>query len=174
MIYLTGVYSQDLHSLLRLIYFGEVTFLTKRIETMLNVFQRFKLTGFELPLFKKIGNEKIENSGHIAKRHKTKRMHLIDNPDAQQFQCEICESCYNTNYGLKLHKESKHEGKKYSCNYCDYMATTQSNQRKHEQSIHEGVRYECNQCDYNATQSSSLRAHKRKKHEKSIEERKNN
>ena len=66
-----------------------------------------------------------------------------------------------TKVGLKIHKESIHDGVFYSCDKCTYKTITIPNLKQHKASSHEGVRYPCDQCDILPfTAVGSLRRHK--------------
>ena len=66
--------------------------------------------------------------------------------------------------GIKIHKESQHQGVCYSCDNCQYKAPTPTHLKTHVESIHEGVRYPCDQCDYKATQKGNLATHRKINH----------
>ena len=42
-----------------------------------------------------------------------------------------------TVWGLKQHKESKHEGIRYPCNECDYAGPTRAHLKRHKKKQHE-------------------------------------
>merc|ERR1719300_12188 len=52
-IYLLGVQQQELQVLLQLMYHGEATFFTKRMDKLLKVTNEFQLNGFQLPYMTK-------------------------------------------------------------------------------------------------------------------------
>ena len=141
-IYLEGIQSQELKSLLQLMYFGEGSFYNHQVESLVKVIEGFKLIGFQKDLISKISSEMIEkrrNRTTVVKQ-KTKKSSTRGQYD-------------ESNSGIR-----------YECNQCDYTASQQSNLKVHKQSIHEGIRHECSQCNYLATTKGHLRSHQKRIH----------
>ena len=83
---------------------------------------------------------------------------------SKQYICEKCEAVFQTKDGLRLHRQSKHEGVQYSCNQCEFKATQRGNLKAHQEAVHDGIKYSCNLCEYQTTRLSNVRKHKESKH----------
>ena len=54
----------------------------------------------------------------------------------------------------------------YRCQYCSYSSKSNYNVKRHVMSVHEGVTYPCTFCGYKATQTTHLKSHIAKVHSK--------
>jgi len=185
LIYLRGVQSYEVESILQFMYLGEGRFYHERMGEFIKVAQDLEVkeisdgvemgSGEEETLEEDITREESEETFEEETKHHENKTKLrprqprtqISN-DAKSTQCPECGAVYTQRQQMLLHYRSKHEGVKYPCKQCDYQATTQSKLQTHIQSQHEGIRYPCNQCDYQATQQSHLQAHISAKHSDTV------
>ena len=176
LIYLRGVQSYEVESILQFMYLGEGRFYHERMGEFIKVAQDLEVkeisdgvemgSGEEETAEEDVIEEEIdetleeetENKKNETKPRPRQPRTQISN-DTKSAQCPECGSKFSARYVMLKHYRSKHEGVKYPCNQCDYQATTQSSLQRHIQSQHEGIRYSCNQCDYQATQRSKLQSH---------------
>ena len=82
-----------------------------------------------------------------------------------QLFCDKCDYKTKTNYQLKVHRESKHEGIRYNCELCDYSAKKKEQVKLHNEAKHEGIKYSCNKCDYQTPRRHALKVHQEINHE---------
>lgn len=175
-IYLKGIKSKELSSVVEFIYEGKVNVYKEDLDQFLAVADDLKLKGF---------------SGNSTKKE------MIDDPDVSEknkdshfegdpIQIDVEEEKYEHNNQQvlmnPLHSESgvgdhletknnigglefyKNTIGKYQCDRCEYQAERKDNLKRHIQSIHEGLRFSCNQCEYQATRQGSLKRHKQNVH----------
>ena len=50
--------------------------------------------------------------------------------------CEYCNYSATSAIGLKIHKNTVHEGDNYSCDKCEYKTTWKGQIKTHQMSIH--------------------------------------
>ena len=183
-IYLRGMQSSEIESILQFMYFGEAKFYKERMDEYLSVVKELEIkelskavdTSDQQPDYtpdeaieesEKDCNESTENyatdddiitgyEAEIVGSDNEQTEAGKPNSCESKFQCKQCHKTYSDLSGLWYYKKSKHEGAKYACNQCDYQATTQQHLRTHIQSVHEGVKYNCNQCDQQFTQQGNL------------------
>ena len=105
LIYLRGVQEQELQTLLQLMYYGEATFFTNRMEELLNVTKEFQLNGFQFPSMTKQITEFESKNKDVGDRKKM-----------------LTKEKRNSNSVVRVFEGSNIEGKFYSCNYCDYKS----------------------------------------------------
>jgi len=180
LIYLRGIQSYEMESILQFMYLGEGRFYQERMGEFIKVAQDLEVKeisdAVEMPGEEEdIIDDNIpandieetfqqENQGQVQKP-KPRQARSQISTDTKSTKCPECEAVFTTKGNMVAHYRSKHEGVKYPCNQCDYQATTQSDLKKHIQSVHKGIRYPCNQCDYQATLQGDLKKHIQSVHE---------
>ena len=185
LIYLRGVQSYEVESILQFMYLGEGRFYHERMGEFIKVAQDLEVkeisdgvemgSGEEETVEEDVTEDEIdetleeetENHEKETKPRPRQPRTQISN-DTKSTQCPVCGGVYTQKCHMLAHYRSKHEGVKYPCNQCDYQATTRGHLQTHIQSKHEGIRYPCNQCDYQATQQSSLQSHISAKHSDTV------
>merc|ERR1712150_423385 len=183
LIYLRGIQSYEMESILQFMYLGEGKFYHERMREFLKVAQDLEVKeisdGVELPSEEaeetveenipeeEIGEDLIEET--LSKKNDTKvrprRPRTQISNDNKSTQCPECGAEYKQRCDMLRHFRSKHEGVKYPCNQCDYQFTTHGSLLSHIQNKHEGIKYPCNQCDYQATDKGNLQRHIQSKHD---------
>ena len=170
-IYLKGIQSNEIESILKFLYLGQVTISQGRMNEFYSVAESLGIKEISKEI---IENEHITNELQIPKAKTEHIEKLISNDQGHMdsklnittaYFCDQCDKHFSINSYLKQHIKTIHGCNKYPCEKCNYEATTLSNLKKHIESVHERVLYPCNQCEYQATQLSSLYQHIRIVHE---------
>merc|ERR1712150_364858 len=180
LIYLRGIQSYEMESILQFMYLGEGTFKYERMGEFIKVANDLEVKeiskGVEIPNEEvditeetvimdneEKENDEVKQTSENKIRQRQPRNQISS--DAKSTECPECGKGFSTKTNMLAHCRSKHEGIKYPCNQCGYQATQQGNLQKHIQSVHEGIKYPCDQCDYQATQQGHLQIHIQSKHE---------
>ena len=177
LIYLRGIHSHEMESILEFMYLGEGRFYYERMGEFIQVAKDLEVKeiskSVEIPNMEEAvtypvdcdeKNESDEDDDEPKHRVKSR---IKQNQSFNQIS-SVTESSgvvFSQKATVQLHNRSKHEGIKYPCSHCDYEATTKGNLQVHIQSIHEGIKYPCDQCSYQATSKGSLQIHSKSKHE---------
>ena len=185
LIYLRGIQSFEMESILQFMYLGEGRFYYERMGEFLKVSKDLevkeisKKEEFKIVVEESVSEEAVSKKA-VAKETaiKDERAHFdasiptpennirkkepcnqisITNPKSTE--CPDCGKGFARKHVMLDHYRNKHEGIKYPCNLCDYKANDRSNLRQHVKSKHEGVKYPCNQCYYQATMKNDLKRH---------------
>ena len=180
-IYLRGIQSHEIESILEFIYLGKATFYEDRMNEFLNVAKSLDIKEIskdieapesdnhddveekefeqthELPVYNDVDKKILENDIQEEKQIRSK----FDN----KYQCEECNYKATRLFNLRQHIEGIHDGVKYPCKHCNYTATRVSHLQRHIKSIHNGVKYPCKQCNYKAKDPSNLQRHIKSIHE---------
>jgi len=185
-VYLKGVKSLELNSILQFVYLGTTKFYHERMEKFFEAGRKLGIKQLSQHLIENnestttanhnrndkkqdIWNETFETQCEVGRAIRNSAELFIQeliNEDVQEsFTCQKCEAVFNTKKVLSYHIDNKHLGIRYSCDLCDHKATTKGNLNNHKKSAHEGVRYSCNSCDYKATALNSLKQHKEAIHD---------
>ena len=174
-IYLRGIQSLEIESILQFIYLGRATFYQERMNEFIDVARSLEVKeiskDIEIPQNEqndsfeekdvdhdnelKVTTFLQEKSGLISSQ---RQRQLIKNSE-NKYPCELCNYEAPHPSSFQRHKESVHEGVKYPCDQCKHISSTQANLRRHIKSVHEGVKYPCYQCNYKANYSSDLKKH---------------
>ena len=176
LIYLRGIQSYEMESILQFIYLGEGRCYRERIKEFLKVAQDLEVKqisdGVELPIDEagetvedNSPKEDIEEDLFEEYPCKTEQANVRQrlprsqiSSDKEYSQCPECGAEFTLRHTMLRHFRSKHEGLKYPCDQCDYQFTDNSSLKKHIKAKHEGIRYPCNQCGYQATQKGYLKS----------------
>ena len=151
-IYLRGIQSFEIESILQFIYLGEATFYQERMNEFINVAKSLEIKEISKDI------EIPENYQHD--NYDTHEIDPVNElPATDSIPKQISKGIPNKSRQLNKNNENK-----YPCDECNYKAKFPSHLRQHIKSIHEGVKYSCDQCSYKATAPSSLRKHKKSQH----------
>jgi len=183
-IYLRGVQSQEMKSILQFMYLGQATFYHDKMNEFLNVAKSFQIKEInkdveynDVDTFK--GQENEENNllnnfdiydSSINQRYVPEDIGETDTKvvgyknEAGNYQCGKCEKKFAYSCGLNRHSESAHEGVRYPCNKCNHTFTLKVNLMKHIKSVHEGDKFLCDLCDHMTARKDNLILHKKNKH----------
>ena len=163
LIYLRGIQSYEMESILQFMYLGEGKLYYERMGELIKVAKNLEVTeisnGMELPTKEDEPKHLIENK--IRQRQPRNQI----SSDAKPTDCPECGKEFSEKDKMVRHYRSTHDRIKYPCNQCDSKFTQQIHLQTHIQSKHEGIKYPCNQCDYQATDRSNLQKHIQRKHQ---------
>ena len=176
LIYLRGIQSYEMESILQFMYLGEGRFHHERMGEFFKVAQDLEVqeisdcvemgTGVEETVEEDVTEDEIEetfeeeteNHENYTKPRPWQPRPQLSN-DTKSTQCPECGAKFSGRSVMLRHYRSKHDGVKYSYDQCNYQATRQSHLQRHIQAQHECIRYPCNQCDYQARRQSNLQTH---------------
>ena len=174
LIYLRGIYHQELYSILTFIYLGEVNLCKKNIRRFLQIAKELQIRGLN-EADVKVTNAADDNfNRNFNSKDKYELVNAerisssLENPlkyESKTYPCLQCKYKASQISNLKRHQESIHKGIKYSCKKCKYQATQQIHLTRHQNSVHEGVKYFCDQCEFQGTTYGGLKMHQRSIHE---------
>ena len=171
LIYLRGIQSYEMESILQFMYLGEGKFYQERIREFIKVAQDLEVKeisdGVEMPNEEEAIIEEDLTENETEETLPEEKQSQVYNPkprparsqisnDTKSTQCPECEAVFTIKSHMLRHYRSKHEGVKYPCIQCDYQATDKDNLQRHIQSKHESIKYPCTQCDYQATTQGNL------------------
>merc|ERR1719342_1732498 len=173
-IYLRGIQSHEIESILQFIYLGEATFYQERMNEFLAVAKSLQVKEISKDIDIRETDDAVVDTqtqeyaqDNELPTNETKQEHnrvYIPKKDRQLKKCNenrySCDRCnYKTSHlhHLQNHIKSIHEGVKFPCDQCNSKFTDPSSLRK-------DIKYPCDQCSYKATQMGSLRTHIRSFH----------
>ena len=171
LIYLRGVQSTEVESILQFIYLGEATLYQDRINEFFNVAKSLEMN--EIKKLDPINNlfedpEYISEHGEEGFDSKTEQenrpLETNHNAITMKGYCDKYDKQFSNQFSLDRHLKSVHEGVKYPCNQCNYKATLKDSLQKHIKAIHDGVKYPCVKCSYKASLQSDLLKHHKSVH----------
>ena len=163
LIYLRGIRSNELESILQFMYLGEARFYRERMQEFIKIAQDLKVNeisdGVELPSEEigetveenipeeEIEEELIEETLIKAEESKVRprRQRTKISNDKKSTQCPECGKVYVQRQHMLAHFRSKHEGVKYPCNQCDYQATQKVHLNRHISTKHSDTVLLCDQ-----------------------------
>ena len=191
-IYLRGIQSHEIESILQFMYLGEGKFYYERMGEFIKVAKDLEVKKISkgLPNLEEdvteetvvdneteciteetvVDNEEEETDEDISPKQTSKNQIRQRQPrnqvssDAKSTECPVCGKEFSKKSNMLKHRRSTHEGVKFPCPHCDYQATEKGSLQRHVQSKHEGIKYPCNKCDYQATQQCHLQTHIVAKH----------
>ena len=163
LIYLRGIQSFEIESILQFIYLGEAKFYQDRMNEFINVAKNLEIKEISIDddnPEKNGGAEKIK-----IKNLETDKAKIFDGDDNEKFTsndsgfpCNQCDKHFTRKDSYCRHVRT-HKGIKYPCTQCEYKATQSSDLQRHIKSIHDGFRYKCTYCNSKYSQLSNLNAH---------------
>ena len=177
LIYLRGIQSYEMESILQFMYLGEGKFYHERMREFIKVAQDLEVKEIsgcvELPSEEaektveennipeqEIEEDLIEETPIKAETTIVQQIEprtLIPN-DNKSTQCPECGAEYKQRGHMLLHYRSKHEGVRYPCNQCDYEATQKSNLKAHLARHSDSV-MKCDLCDFQTKWKSHWKSH---------------
>ena len=167
-IYLRGILSYEIESILQFIYLGKATFYQDRMNEFLQVgksleikeinsdigsFDNEEIDDTQVHQFEQTDeiptNSSDDTDSHQLRANISSKQEIIKSNQSSKIQndaeisCDQCDKKYSSQRALYLHNRSFHEGVKYSCDHCNYKATQIGNLQQHIKSVHEKVKYPC-------------------------------
>merc|ERR1712150_415475 len=175
LIYLRGIQSYEMESILQFVYLGEGKFYQERMGEFIKVAKDLEVKeiskGVEMPgEVEDIIDDNIpenveetfqqENQSQVQKP-KLRRARSQISTDTKSNKCPECEAVFKAKSSMLTHYRSMHEGVRYSCNQCDYQATQQGSLQTHITAKHNDTVYKCDSCDYQTKWRQSYYTHKK-------------
>ena len=173
LIYLTGVKSKELESVMNYIYNGEVELFQEDLDVFLNVAERLKIDGLTAGsgATKFDQNEDIvKDEHHEEKSFSTTTEELvaedtIKNPIQRKFNKERTVSKISSSSNIENLKETidglvKRNADNFECRTCGKTTKKSSDIRRHVEMHIEGLSFECNICQNSYRSRASLKTHK--------------
>ena len=168
LIYLRGIQSYEMESILQFMYLGEGRFYYERMGEFIKVAKDLEMKEISKGVEdvteetivdddeKETDEQKPTSENKIRERQPRNQI----SSETKSTECPECGKEFTQRGHMLRHYRSIHEGTiNYQCNQCDYQGSEKGNLQKHIQSKHEGIKYPCNQCDYQATTQGSLNRH---------------
>ena len=93
------------------------------------------------------------------------RGHYRSKHEGIRYPCDLCDYKATEKGSLKTHVKRVHEGLRYPCNHCEHKSSSKENLQRHVESVHEGVKHYCDQCDFKATTIQDVKIHVKTIHE---------
>ena len=149
LIYLRGIQSYAMESILQFMYLGEGRFHYERMGEFFKVAKDLEVKdirkGVDFLKVEKVVTEETvmddEEKKHVeddepkqTPENKTRQRQPRISSDFKSTECPECGKVFSQKSHMVTHYRSKHEGIKYPCNQCDYQALQQGNLQTHIQS----------------------------------------
>ena len=185
MIYLRGIQSEEMESVLQFMYLGEATFYQERMNDFLNVAKALEI--------KELSSINIQNQNKIIPKQQEidqiqhndadnfialddnndllnpvteKSTALVDQSiktehkyNPQKSACHLCGKEYASPAIVKNHIESAHNGNTFDCEECDKKYSDITNLRRHRRAAHAGVKEGCGLCGKIFNDRSNMMRH---------------
>ena len=172
-IYMRGVQSSEIESIMQFIYLGEARFYEARMNEFLLVSKSLEIrdlaTGIELNEEAQTPEQNLEQENNIAAEEES--LHCMDEDAASIETSEDHNMSEEASRNVANQRtpavasNTNTKGTKLKCKECEREFTTVTGLKFHTKSTHEGVKYACNQCDHQFTAQSNLTLHIKSKHE---------
>ena len=157
-LYLKGINSNDMNSVLDFMYYGKVTI----NKTMVSSF--FELgKHLDIEILSEFEGDQFIKDDDIGDL--TELTPGIACPECPTVRFKFEESLRR--HVLKYHQDTSFkaaEQGKYPCQECSKTFSYTSHLKRHTKSVHEGERYQCDYCEHTASQRAHRRIHRQTKH----------
>merc|ERR1711974_280031 len=117
LIYLRGIQSYEMESILQFMYLGEGRFYYERMGEFLKVAKDLEVREISKGLDMQFKAEDVTET-------------VVDDEE-KHYPCDHCDYQATRKSQLQEHIQSKHEGINYPCDHCDYQATRKSQLQEH-------------------------------------------
>ena len=191
-IYLRGVFQEEMKAILQFMYMGQATFYDNKINDLLNIAKILEIK--ELVSASDFNSEDQWNDqkvsydispSHNENLNEIKSTILVkvsrddidfetgqnidtENTSIQnescRYPCNKCDKHFKNKHILRKHVKGIHGGIEYPCNRCSKSYTQKSDLERHIQSVHIGTRFQCDSCESIFSGRHHLQSHKKHKH----------
>merc|ERR1711955_73910 len=153
-IYLRGIQSHEIESILEFIYLGQATFYQERMNEFLNVAKSLEIKEISRDI------ETPEN--------------LQCNDDVEELESDQTEELLTTdsvpakieeNNIYKKRQIRSNQKNIFPCEQCNFKSAYLGDLKKHIQSIYDGIKYPCDQCNQPFSHNRNLKQHIRSIHD---------
>ena len=158
-IYLRGVLSQEMKSILQFMYLGQATFYHYSMNEFLNVAKTLKIKGISKDVESdetedSLGDVTIDNVLHSKDnsfQFENNEINVTNIEEMKDTETKIIKSCIN-------------ETVKFQCNQCNKQFAYRQSLNLHVKSLHEELSYKCDDCDKSFNIKGNLIRHKKNQH----------
>ena len=158
-IYLRGVLSQEMKSILQFMYLGQATFYHYSMNEFLNVAKTLKIKGISKDVESdetedSLGDVTIDNVLHSKDnsfQFEKNEINVTNIEEMKDTETKIIKSCIN-------------ETVKFQCNQCNKQFAYRQSLNLHVKSLHEELSYKCDDCDKSFNIKGNLIRHKKNQH----------
>ena len=175
-IYLRGIYSHEVESLLMFIYLGETTFYKDRIDEFLNVAKSLEIKEISNDIVKVDINQKdddVKTESEAIPSDDSKAINTyveanVPNVEMANITIKPDLNGLKSASGYEVSKDVKKNilnGLKYLCDYCLKPFKAKESLLKHLEHKHKRFKHLCDQCDYKSAFEQSLKEHIRLVHD---------
>merc|ERR1711981_1518212 len=88
-----------------------------------------------------------------------------DEEEPKRFQCNDCDSNFETHEQLLQHKNDNTEEILHQCDYCPFKSCSSNDLIRHKIETHQNQLLKCDECDYSFFLQSDLKDHKISNHQ---------
>ena len=171
-IYLRGIQSFEIESILQFIYLGEATFYQERMNEFINVAKNLEVKEISKDVdcnatdTSQNFNEDIESNEEVkVEKDQTKdENYILEQTGQTETKLRRYENGKFQHSSLTQHDPSTHERIRYHCDRCEKSYSKNQDLLRHIKSMHEGEKFQCNLCDSEYAHVQGLHRHKRTKH----------
>ena len=169
LIYLRGIHSYEMDSILQFMYLGEARSYQERMEEFVKVAKGLEVKEISDIVEKWNDGEEITEKFILKDEFEVKEVSNTVINDREKETVEEDVQGNETNATLKNNSEGQKKKpktlKSLQCPECGVVYKYRADMLKHHRSKHEGVKFNCNQCDYQTTYQSNLHKHIKSLHE---------
>ena len=175
-IYLTEVKQDEMESILKFLYLGEVSLQLGKIHEFLSVAASLKI--------KNLPNTIKESQVAIESEEETTTAAMVIETESSKDRENVpipfsdwkslvrdrigvggtCKPCGKYFASVKSHVKMKHCKVRYECSYCKHKSSSLTSRRNHIMTKHERVDILCDQCEFIASTQAGLRQHAKVRH----------
>ena len=177
-IYLTEVKQEEMESILKFMYLGEVSLQLGKIHEFLSVAASLKIKDLPNTIKESLVANESEEDTTTAMVIETESSNSEDRENVpvpfSDWKSLVrdrfgeaggtCKPCGKYFASIKSHVKMKHCKVKYECQYCKHKSSSLASRRNHIMSKHEKVEILCDQCEFIASTPAGLRQHTNVKH----------
>ena len=181
LIYLRGIQSQEMESILQFMYLGEGKFYYERMGEFIKVSKDLEVkeisNGVEIPNVEEdvtketITDDKVKEPDEDYE-HKPKPENLFSQSQPRNqissTECPECGKDFSRKPFMLRHFRSVHKAIKYPCVHCDYQATRHDSLQDHIAAKHSDRTLKCDQCDFQTRWRQEYNRHKKTIHAMSV------
>ena len=169
LLYMRGINSQQLKSLLKYFYLGRTNVFQDSIYNFLAISRDLKVEDLMLTSLAEDGNIHKEpftvGDGDNIEELAENGPQPLDSEMLDSLQ-ETIEECASTSMnGLSSLENFALESESYYCDQCEYKSVNKKYIKTHKETKHDGIKYYCDQCEYKANTKGHLKKHQNAVHE---------
>lgn len=143
LVYLRGVNSEVLKTILEYIYTGSVMLKEDQVSTFIRIAQELKIRN----LSKSASDCSEPLTPNQTPNDSTTSKRLTDEPKPENIKEQTGKTCDN-----------EHDKKKFSCDQCGYSSSRKPDLKKHQLRQHKTT-FACESCDYTSSEENHLKIH---------------